>query len=236
MSEEKTVQSEIAGYISTLLRKNFGKGPTSVYVVVKRPYVVIHFRGFISPVEKTLLAQDEWQRVLEIRDLLMDDLKSQILAELLKITELNFTELYADWNLSLQTGLFIGVMEEDLSAKDSGWTKERDKETFHAGIEQVNEAAERKPGLIESIWLNDRTLLAKRYKILVGIEKALIDQGHSEVLKLAKRPLERRLLDEASLNEVLQKEITEIFMDWNFEEDVGYIVFIFEPGTHHRKI
>lgn len=230
MPKERTTQTELGGYISTILRKHFGKGPTSVYVTIQRPYVAIHFRGFISPIEKILLKQNEWKRVLETRDLLIDDLKPQILEEILKVTELEFKELYADWNLPLETGMFLAVMDEAPASHQLGWPKEIDKKLFHKKIEQVNEAAEKKPGFIESFWLSSRTLLMKRSDILVGIEKALIAEGYTEVLKLAKRPLERSLLEQADLESVLQRSITEIFMDWDFDKDVGYVVFLLEPG------
>lgn len=231
MTKERTPETEIGAYTSTLLRNHFGKGPTSVYVTIKKPYVVIHFRGFLSPVEKILLKQNEWKRVLETRDLLLNDLKPLIIEELLKMTGLDIQEFYADWNLSLKTGMFLGVLDEKAAAEDCMWPKELDQEVFHNRIERVNEAAERKPGGIESTWLSKRVLLVKRMDILVGIEKALIAEGYSEILKLSKRPLERQLLEEADLEEVLHRNILETFLDWNFDKDIGYIVFALAPDA-----
>lgn len=235
MPEKKTVQAEISGYISTLLRTHFGKGPTSVFVTIKKPYFFIHFRGFISPMEKMLLKQNEWKRVLETRDLLMEDLKPQISAELFNITNLKFSDMYADWNLSLETGMIIGSMAENNPSENSDWPEELDKEAFHEKIEKVNEMAQRKPDLIESTWLNDRTLLIIRQGILLGIEEALIAEGYSEILKLVKRPLEQELLSKASLKETLKREVIETFMDWDFAQDLSYIVFVLEPIKHSRK-
>lgn len=231
MPGEKTLTSEISGYISNLLRTHFGKDPNSVYVTIKRPYIAIHFRGFLSPMESILLKQNEWKRVLETRDLLMNELKPQIQAELLKIADMDFTELYADWNLPMQTGLLIGIMDERTPAENLKWPRELDRTAFHKKIELVNEAVERKPGLIESIWLSDRTLLVKRAEIMVGIERALIAEGYGEVLKLVKRPLERTMLEQAQLEENLKKKVVEIFMDWNFEQDVGYLVLLLSPDS-----
>lgn len=68
MKSGKSVESEISGYISTLLRQNFGKGPTSVYVTLSGPFMTIHFRGFIAPMEKILLKKmkttEFWKRVI----------------------------------------------------------------------------------------------------------------------------------------------------------------------------
>ncbi|MGO1058201.1 DUF2294 domain-containing protein [Planococcus sp. FY231025] len=229
MPKERTVQTEISGFISTLMRQHFDKGPTSVYVTMKRPFITIHFRGFNSPMEKVLLKQDEWKRVLETRDLMMSSLKPLITDELLKITGLEFKHLYADWNLPLETGMIFGVMDEKPTQKDFEWHDEADKQAFYKKIEKVHEEAEKKPGGIESYWLSDRTLIIKRVEILVGIEKALIGEGYTEILKLAKRPLERSLLDQAGLENILHQNIQETFLDWNFDEDLGYIVFVLSP-------
>lgn len=229
MSKEKTIQSEIGGYISTLLRKHFGKGPTSVFVTVKKPYVVIHFRGFVAPMEAVLLKQKEWKRVLETRDLLINELKEDIAKNLWRIAEMDIQEFYADWDLELETGLLVGVMKDEIDEDNFHWPEHIDKKAFEQKIENASERAEKKPSSIKSYWLNDRMLLVKRNEILVGIENALIAEGYTEILKLAKRPLERSLLLETQPEKELGRQITEVFLDWNFPEDIGYIVFLLEP-------
>lgn len=231
MPKERTLETEIGGYMSTLLRNHFGKGPTSVYVTIARPFITIHFKGFVNPIEKNLLKQNEWKRVLETRDLLLNDLKPQILEALLQLTNMKFAEVYADWNLDSETGLLLGTMSESSEKEKLAWSGKLNQERFHQKIEQVHEEAQRKPGRIESYWLSNRTLLVKRVDILVGIEKALIAEGFTEILKLAKRPLERTLLQKVGLEEVLNRNIQETFLDWNFDQDVGYAIFILEPGS-----
>lgn len=226
MHDARPVQSEVSGYISNLLRQHFGKGPASVYVTLKRPYITIHFRGFVSPMEKILLDQEEGKRVLETRNVMFNALKPEISNELLTITQLEFTELYADWNLTLKSGMFIGVMSEECIKDPLEWPEDTERDIFHKQVERVNEEAARIPDKIETMWMSNRTLLLKRSGVLVGIEKALIEDGFIEILKLAKRPLEQKLLKSAPLNHSLQREIDEIFMDWNFSQDVGYIAFI----------
>ena len=51
MTKEKTVQVEVSGYISTLLRKYFGKGPASVYITLNHPFITFHLRSFLAPME-----------------------------------------------------------------------------------------------------------------------------------------------------------------------------------------
>ncbi|HSJ38877.1 MAG TPA: Na-translocating system protein MpsC family protein [Planococcus sp. (in: firmicutes)] len=234
MPKEKTIQSEIGGYISALLRNHFGKGPTSVFVTIKNPYIIIHLRGFIAPMETVLLKKQEWKRVLETRDLLINELKGEIEENLRRIANLNIREFYADWNLDSETGILIGIMPDDVQQEDFEWPAHIDKDVLESKVANASEKAERNPGSIESFWLNDRTLLVKRNKILVGIENALIAEGYSEILKLAKRPLERSLLYDTQPEKTLGRPVTEIFLDWNFNDDIGYIVFMMEPVKKMR--
>lgn len=64
-------------------------------------------------------------------------------------------------------------------------------------------------------------ILIRRSGILVRIEKELIKNGFVEELKLAKRLLEHVLLKEVRLEHALKRTISEIFLEWEFEEDVN---------------
>lgn len=229
MPQDKPLQAEISSYISSLLRANFGKGPTSVFVSIKRPYITIHFRGFLAPMEAILLKQNEFQRVLQTRDLLMNNLRSEIILELWKIASLEVKEIYADWNLENKDGMIVAVLDGEPTEETYEWPEEIDQKAFENVIEAASLKAEKVPGRTETFWLNDRTILVKRSAILVRIEKELIDKGFAEELKLAKRPLEHKVISEVPIEEVLKRNVTGMFVDWNFDEDISYSVFILSP-------
>ncbi len=228
MSKERTIQAEIGGYISTILRKYFGKGPTSVFVTINRPFFTIHFRGFLAPMEELQLKQKQEQRVLETRNILMSELKPEIIKGLHEVADLEAKELYVDWNLEKETGLMIGVLEGEPQASAFTAHEGVDAEAFLEKIEQASHKAEKVPGQTDVYWLNDRTILVRRSEILIRIEKALIRNGFAEELKVAKRPLEHEVLREVELEKTLNSRISETFLDWNFETDVSYIVFVLD--------
>ncbi|HSI66262.1 MAG TPA: Na-translocating system protein MpsC family protein, partial [Planococcus sp. (in: firmicutes)] len=88
MHNTQKIQKETGGYISTLLRDYFGKGPSSVFVTVNKPFITFYLSGFLSPTERILLKQNETRRILETRDLLMNDLEEEIKLQLHKIAQL----------------------------------------------------------------------------------------------------------------------------------------------------
>ncbi|MDN3427270.1 Na-translocating system protein MpsC family protein [Microbacterium sp. APC 3898] len=228
MKKEKTTESEVSGYISGLFRTHFGKGPASVFVAIRKPFVVIHLREFLAPTEKVLMSQKESVRVQEIRDLLMRDLKEQIKLDLLKSAELEIKEIHADWNLENKTGLLILVLNGEAEEKAQEWPKDIDKKAFYQEVADASKKAQKEPDKTEVVWLNERTVLIRREGILIEIEKELIRNNFTEQLKLAKRPLEAKLIYNSSLEQLLNRKITEAFTDWDFKDDIGYMVLLIE--------
>lgn len=228
MAKEQPKQAEIGSYLSALLRKHFGKGPTSVHVTIRPPFLAIHLRGFLSPMEKVLVKQKELSRVLKMRDLLMYSLQGEIIQALRKMMDLDILELYADWNLEKETGLLIGVMNTKGQEEVAEWPNGVNEEEFTARITEASMRVQKRPERIETYWLNDRMVLVIRSGILVAIEKEFIKNGLEEELMLAKRPLEHRVLETVDLEPVVKRRIIETFLYWNFETDLSYVIFILE--------
>ncbi|WP_033541154.1 Na-translocating system protein MpsC family protein [Planococcus sp. CAU13] len=229
MAKEKSLESEVGGYISTVLRTHFGKGPTSVYVTFRHPFITIYFRGFLAPMEKLQVKQGESTRVLATRDLMMLDLNPEISQGLREVAGLEIKELYADWHLLEETGMIIGVVEEEATDIPENWPDDSNPEAVRGEIIEASNKAEKVPGRTDIYWLSDRTILIRRSGILVRIEKELIKNGLAEELKLSKRPLEHEVLGEVQLEDALKRTISEIFVDWDFEHDVSFIVVVLEP-------
>lgn len=78
--------------------------------------------------------------------------------------------------------------------------------------------------------MNDRTLLFVRSKILVMIEKELIAHCHEQALRLTKRVMEKRTVaNHDRFRYILQTDIREVFVDWDFNKDIGIIVLHLHP-------
>ncbi|WP_054637221.1 Na-translocating system protein MpsC family protein [Thalassobacillus sp. C254] len=74
-----------------------------------------------------------------------------------------------------------------------------------------------------------------REGILVPIEKELISLGKEENLKVAKRKLEKRKLNQGRRFELLfNSTIKDIFVDWDFNLDRSIVTLILDP-VHLNK-
>lgn len=229
MEETRTEQGEIAGYIGKLIRENFGKGPTSVYVTLEHPFLVIHLRDFLAPMEAILVSQGEEKRVQETRDLLFEQLQTEMRAQLEVIAGITIREMYFDWDLQQKRGVILGVMSEDTSECEAHWPAHLNYRKFNDKVIELSEWGQKVPATTESFWLNDRTIVIKRTGIFVEIEKALIQAGYTNELKEVKKPLELRMIHRASLESLIDGKITETFVVWHFTGDKGYAVLIVQP-------
>ncbi|ARI76057.1 DUF2294 domain-containing protein [Halobacillus mangrovi] len=226
--DKRSVQSEISSYIGKLLRDNFGKGPSSVFVSIEEPYITIYLKGFLAPMEKVLVNQNNTSKVEETRDLLMQELIPDIKATLRATAGIEVESLYYDWSLSNRSGMIVGIMNVKPMVDENNENYEQ-KQTVHDEIEKITRHAQKEPEMIRSFLLNDRTLIIEREGIFVAIEKEMIRLGFHEQLKIAKRHLEKRLLHLSSFESILQTRIEDVFLDWDFNLDRSYIIFIFKP-------
>lgn len=66
----------------------------------------------------------------------------------------------------------------------------------------------------------------------MAIEQRLISLGFDDTLRISKRPLEKGLmLQNDDYDEVLNAEILDIFVDWDFEKDNSIITLILKPKS-----
>ncbi|WP_339148706.1 MULTISPECIES: Na-translocating system protein MpsC family protein [unclassified Sutcliffiella] len=226
--EVKVQQSELSSEIGRLLRKHFGKGPESIFVTIASPYVIIYLRQFLSPIENMLLEDDHTLTVEEIRDKMMRKLNNKIIETIHSVTGLPIKEFYYDWSFQNGSGLLVGVVEKAEKFFEYNYPNRCEVETL---VAKISAEAEKHPDVTYSHMLNERTFVVIREGILVKIEEQLIELGFEEALTLAKRKLEKKLLfqEKALFQYHLQKDITEIFVSWDFILDKSIIVFILSP-------
>lgn len=228
MTHDKTVQTEIEDFISSFFQRQFGESPHSANAAIRTPFIAIHLTGFSLPGEKLLLKRMEAKRVGQTRDLLLDGVKPEMFQELAAITGYGVKEIYADWNFEKESGLLIVVLDAETDPASLIYPEDVDKEAIHEIVNKISKITQKAPETIESYWLDDTTVLVERRGIMVDIEKELIKNGAIEELRLAKRPLEHRVMEFFKLEPVVKQEINDMFVDWNFEEDKAYMVFILE--------
>ncbi|PLS15937.1 hypothetical protein CVD28_19535 [Bacillus sp. M6-12] len=227
--ENKSPELEIASYIGKLLRDNFGKGPESVFVSISEPYICIHIRNFISPIEIALLKQEKENTVQNTRELVFQSLVPEIKAYIKGLSNIEISEFYYDWGLHNKSGAFIGIAANPEKVnKKIGLDFARKKEADQK-ITEISQEVQKAPDELYSFMINERTILFIRIGILIRIEKELIRQGYGEILKTTKRILEKKYLHNNEFEAILNRKIVDIFVDWDLDLDKSVIVFFLKP-------
>ncbi|GGH77544.1 hypothetical protein GCM10007362_21460 [Saccharibacillus endophyticus] len=215
----------MTSYVGKLLRTRFGKGPESVSVFLSERCIVFHLRNFMGPVEKFLLTQEEEKAFRYTRELLMESLLPELSDFLRENTGMNVSEFYYDWGVHNASGAIIGMF--DVKPADS--PDYPGKADVHEKVIEVTAAIQKVPEHIDSWWVNPRMLAVFRQGITVLLEKEMVELGYTEVLKSAKRRLEKRMLEQdADAGIILNKTLTDLYADWDFNLDRSIVIYIFE--------
>ncbi|PWW32198.1 uncharacterized protein YbcI [Cytobacillus oceanisediminis] len=222
--ETVVLEKEINSYMGRLLREKFGRGPGNIFCSVSDSLIAIYITGFLTPIEKSLMEHQKIDYIQRTRDLLMENLKGEIQSQFEAYIKKEVKEIYYDWNLDGQTGMVLAL----ISGLDSNKNNYKDSKKVNGVIDQVSIEAEKSPDVIYSAKIDDRKLIVVRKGILVSIERELIKLGYEETLRIAKRNQEKRLIGEhiSALESYLNKGVADYFIDWDFDGDKSYILFI----------
>nr|WP_172254217.1 Na-translocating system protein MpsC family protein [Saccharibacillus deserti] len=224
MNEKETI-SLVTSYVGKLLRTRFGKGPESVNAFLCERCLVLHLRNFMGPVEKFLLTQEEEKAFRYTRELLMESLLPELKSFLQEHTGLNVSEFYYDWGVHNASGVIVGMFNTAPGALEDY----PGKEDVHEQVVKVTAAIQKVPEHIDSWWVTPRMLAVFRQGITVLLEKEMVELGYTEVLKATKRRLEKRMLEQdANAGTILNKTLTDLYADWDFDRDRSVVIYIFQ--------
>jgi uncharacterized protein YbcI len=236
-SEVSTADQEkkVASGVGRLLRDSFGRGPEAAHTKLADNYVLILLKGFLSPMEKIIVDEKGPDALHSIREMMMEEITTDIRHEVEKVTGYTFNDFFFDWNIDKKTGILIGLKPyayEDAGEYSYSLVKDfPHKDALEEKIAYLSSLAERRPDSCTSVKIDKRTYLVVREGILVAIEKKMIEMGMENSLKVAKRDVEKDLLNESdNLSSILGVQIDDIFVDWNFKKDLSTIVIITEES------
>ncbi|RIW32696.1 DUF2294 family protein [Bacillus salacetis] len=227
------LEKNISSYIGRLLRDHFGRGPGNVICTVSGQYVVVHMTSFLSSMEKSLINNDQTVYVEKIRDLMVDGLVKDITSFIELNSGQSVEEFYYDWELQNQTGMMIALLSSSNDEHPSTPVNQyKNSGIVIQEINRLSKEVQKTPENTYSIMIDSRNLLIIREGIFISLEKELIRLGFQETLRIAKRNLEKQLIAESKelFEESLEAELTDFFIDWNFEKDRSVILFNLSPS------
>jgi uncharacterized protein YbcI len=225
MTDFQDQLNHISSYTSKLLRKKFGRGPELCSGTLAERYLLLHIRGFISPMEGVLLQQGKAMDVDNARSVIISNVLEELKGVVQISLEVDVIEYYHDWNFPNNTGVIILVFEKEVEKKCI--TQMNNIQEFKKEIIRISALVQKVPDDIEVTPLSETILLVKREGILIQIEKALISKGYKNELLITKDELEKEYFHRYSkFNEILTRVVRDIFIDWDLEKDKSLMAFI----------
>lgn len=219
---------DISSLTSKLLRKNFGRGPESCFAFANERFLVFYIRGFMSPLESTLLEHGNADHIDISRNIVMKTVLNQLKGILEMEFEQDIESFYHDWNYPQNTGM-ITVQFENIIAQfvDRNQVANIDLKPLIEEVDRISILVQKKPDKTEAYFISPKIFLVKRDGILVRIEKTLIEKGFEQTLKVTKDELEKSYLHhDGRFEEIFSNPVADIFVDWDFNEDNSFMCFV----------
>ncbi|MEH7096122.1 Na-translocating system protein MpsC family protein [Neobacillus vireti] len=219
---------DISSLTSKLLRKNFGRGPESCYCYANERFLVFYIRGFMSPLESTLLENGNSDNIDISRHIVMKSVNNQLKGILELEFEQDIESFYHDWNYPQNTGMITVEFEGDIAGPmDRNKGGSVDLKPLIDEVERISILVQKRPERTEAILISPSIYLIKRDGILVQIEKALISKGYEHTLLVTKDELEKSYLHrDGRFEEIFHNPVADIFVDWDLSEDRSIMCFV----------
>jgi uncharacterized protein YbcI len=223
MTDQKK-EEYISRYISKLLRKQFGRGPHSCQTTVSKNHLVTYIRGFLSPMEDILLEYGQNKYVDYARNFIITHLLDEIKGVVQVTLGVEVVEYYHDWNLPNNSGVLIFVLDTDSGEE---YKTDVDIQGVELEVGRISFMVEKVPDKIKIFPISPAIYLIERSGILIQIEKALIEKGFENELRFTKDELEKIYFHrDGRFEDIFNKSVMDIFIDWNFKEDKSMMAFI----------
>ncbi|MDE5414583.1 Na-translocating system protein MpsC family protein [Alkalihalobacterium chitinilyticum] len=218
--------NSISSYLSKLIRKNFGRGPQSCQSTVCKKMFITYIRGFISPMEEVLFEKGHYEQVEMARNVLINHVVDQLKGVVEVSLNCEILEWYHDWNFPNNSGLIILLLDREITS-DVCSSEPVNLKKLEEEVARISLMVQKVPDQIHIYPVSTTVYIVERKGILVPIEKALIAKGFEEELIITKDELEKRHFHNyGKFDEIFNREVKEIFIDWCFKEDKSLMGFV----------
>lgn len=223
LAQEKI--NHISSYTSKLIRQKFGRGPESCKATICKNHMVFYIRGFISPMEEVLLLKGKSAHVEYARTVIIGHVLEELKGAVQVSFDVDVEEYYHDWNFNNNSGVIILVLENELDVPIPQVSI--DLQLLESNIARISESVQKAPEEIIIYPISDNILLVQRIGILIPIEKALIQKGYTDELRITKDDLEKSHFHrDVHLKDIFHSSVVDIFIDWDFKEDKSMMCLI----------
>ncbi|OWR29602.1 hypothetical protein CDO73_15580 [Saccharibacillus sp. O23] len=224
-----TVSDTIRYKTLALFAEHFGISPARVNVRLNDSCVIICAERFLQPIVESLIHEASHGALQSTRELMVGYLLPELCRYVRDDCGIPLGAHAYDWNDDDLSCLIFMLVEEPEFLRENRPYAGQDK--IHRSIAALTYDVQRFPDKIYSFWLDSQLLVVIRDGTLIQVEKALIEDGHSEVLRMSKRRVEKsKFREEFPFDENVKRSIRGIYLDWMFPHDRSVLVYVFDKS------
>lgn len=168
---------------------------------------------------------------MELLDKVMHAATKNLKALIIQYTEfmtgVSTDETYYDWNIETGSRVLVGISKNPYGRSSNVKTDFYGEQMFHKELIRLGHFADSIPEKINSYCLNSKFYIFERVGGITRLEKEMELAGYGEIVKKTKRLIEKQYLNNnLCINNILEMEGIDTFVDWNFNKNKSVLVLV----------
>lgn len=224
-----TVSDTIRYKTLALFAEHFGISPARVNVRLNESCIIISAERFLQPIVESLIHEASHGALQSTRELMVGYLLPELCRYISDDCGIPLGAHAYDWNDEDLSCLIFMLLEEPEFLRENHPYPGQAK--IHRHIAALTYDVQRFPDKIYSFWLDAELLVIIRDGTLSPVENALIEDGHSEALRMSKRRVEKaKFREEFPFGDPIKSSIRGVYLDWMFPNDRSALVYVFDKS------
>ncbi|MCL7747720.1 Na-translocating system protein MpsC family protein [Halalkalibacter alkaliphilus] len=214
----------LSSFICKIMKRRLGKGPEQCNIVVKNNLVIVKVHHFITPAEEVLCNKNELSLALKFRSILVKAIIEEVKADITRVTNIEIKKSLFDWDYEKNVGLIMFVGTEPLLAEPIA--NHALEDSFIEKIKYVSDKVHKRPSGVRWILSETAVQVMECSGVLIKTENLLFENGYDDLLLEQGQEIRKNYNEfRYEFEPVLGREINQLFVTWDYEENKSYIVF-----------
>lgn len=215
----------LSSTLSKLLKRRFGKGPETCYVNGDEERLIIFMRNFVTPAEEVLLGNNEYEIAISFRNAIINSVIKEFKPVIKKTLGRTFANAYYDWSYDNNTGMILldnghAEYEEKLSIGL--------KNIIFSMIDSIGSRLHKRPQQLKLVKYTPTICMIETHGVLAQLETLVYKSGNINLLyRYSNSIKEGYLQHKKEFEETFNRNIEDIFIIWDYQQDRSLLVFTF---------
>ncbi|KAA9022617.1 Na-translocating system protein MpsC family protein [Niallia endozanthoxylica] len=223
----KTTQENmqyLSSKLSKQLKRRFGKGPETCYVMQKGKRFYVYMRNFIIPAEEVLINSNELNLATNFRSTVINTVVKDFIPEVEKVLGNLYEYFRSDWDYERNTGILLfeinDMVEEQIEVSF--------EKSLLKLLDEIGSKTHKKATCLKIVSYSQNICTIESKGVLLQLERFVYQKGDFDLLLHQAREIKKEYMNCKHLFEdIFNRSIEDIFIIWDYEKDRNDIVFIF---------